>query len=106
MAEKAIQITSTLIVKLKHREQALQLAISHVATSRKEAGCIRHDVFVDPSEPTRFFFFERWLDRAALDQHLAQPYSLALVAQMKQWAAEPMSLAMCEIDQEHHTDPK
>ena len=40
-------------------------------TSRAEAGCIEYTFAADPLEAHRVVLFERWVDQAALDAHLA-----------------------------------
>ena len=39
--------------------------------SRAEPGCLEYTVAADPVEPGRVVLFERWVDQAALDAHIA-----------------------------------
>jgi quinol monooxygenase YgiN len=39
--------------------------------SRAEPGCLEYVVSVDPIEPGRAVLFERWVDQASLDAHIA-----------------------------------
>jgi quinol monooxygenase YgiN len=40
----------------------LRISREHVHRSRKEPGCISHDVSIDAENPLRLTFFERWSD--------------------------------------------
>lgn len=42
---------------------------SFVAPTRLEAGCLRYDLFVDLTEPSKFTFVEEWSSMEALDTH-------------------------------------
>lgn len=95
-----LQVTSTLVVKPRFRDQALALAEEHVALSLQEEGCISHAVYLHPSKPNELFFYERWADEAALHLHFAKPYSAKLIQSMSAWATEPMSLVISVIDSE------
>ena len=45
---------------------------------RTEDGCIQHILYVDAENRLRLFF-EKWRDRAALDEHFKQEGSLAFM---------------------------
>lgn len=59
------------------REGSLDVAIAlsreHVERSRREAGCISHDVHQHVDDAHRLVFVERWADRAAIDAHFGVP---------------------------------
>jgi len=42
-----------------------------VDDTRKEAGCIRYDLFRDTQEPDIFVFVEEWETRALWEDHMA-----------------------------------
>ena len=69
-------------------DEALRISREHVERSRSEPGCISHDVLVDPNEPDRLVFVERWADRAALDVHFTVPASIEFAATLGELAAE------------------
>ena len=48
--------------------------LAHAKGSRAEAGCLRFDVLRDNDNPNRFFFYEAYVDAAAVDVHKAQPH--------------------------------
>eukprot|EP00962_Isochrysis_galbana_P053743 scaffold25262_cov118-Isochrysis_galbana.AAC.5 len=45
-----------------------------VAGSRQEDGCLRFDLLRDNSNPHKFFFYEVYVDTAAVDVHKATPH--------------------------------
>mgnify|MGYP006313576159 CR=1 FL=1 len=68
-------------------EQALALSQVHVRRSRDEPGCIAHAVYLDPEDPLRLVFVERWADQAALQVHFKVPDSLGFVGALTQLAS-------------------
>jgi quinol monooxygenase YgiN len=45
-----------------------------VAPSRTEPGCMAYELHLDPDDPGKFMFYERFASQAALDLHLASPH--------------------------------
>jgi quinol monooxygenase YgiN len=74
-----IIVTGTILARQDSFAQVLKLSREHVERSRKEDGCISHDVHVDTENPLRLFFFERWRDEGALRAHFAVPASREFV---------------------------
>ena len=60
-------------------EEMTAEGVAHSRRSRAEDGCIQHILYVDAENPMRLFFFEKWRDRAALDEHFKQEGSLAFM---------------------------
>jgi quinol monooxygenase YgiN len=63
--------------------QALTVSLQHVVHSRTEPGCISHNVYQDPENPLRLFFYEQWADQDAINAHFILPSSKAFVAAVK-----------------------
>ena len=67
--------------------QIRELLTEQARLSRKEAGCVRFEVYQSNNDPTRFLLHERWESQTALDQHrtaeayttIYQPQVLPLV---------------------------
>ena len=78
-------------------DDALRISREHVERSRDEPGCISHDVLVDPHEPDRLVFVERWADRDALDTHFAVPESIAFTRALGEMAAKPPEMQILPI---------
>jgi quinol monooxygenase YgiN len=78
----------------KHLDQALSLSQAHVARSRKEPGCISHDVHVDVENRYRFVFIEQWSDASSLQAHFKVPEARAFVRSIAALAAVAPSMSI------------
>lgn len=76
-------VTGSVTARTDTFEALPDAALAHVARSRTEPGCLTHSVHVDCEDPMRFFFYEAWADRPALDAHVAQPGSAEFMAAVK-----------------------
>ncbi len=83
-----IVVTGTIVARPGMAAEVLALSLEHVRRSRAEPGCLSHDVFVDPENPLRMFFFERWADEPALRAHFEVPASREFVRALKDLLAE------------------
>lgn len=83
-----IVVTGAIVAKPETFDQILRLSIEHVERSRREPGCISHDVHVDCQNPMRLFFYERWQDEAAIKAHFAVPASRGFIKAVRELAAE------------------
>ena len=54
-----------------------------VAPSRLEAGCLAYELHVDPADPGKFMFYEKFSGQAAIDSHLASPHFSAFQGYLK-----------------------
>lgn len=89
-----IIITGELIAKTGCIEEALALSQQHVEHSRKEPGCISHNVFKDPEDPNKLFFFEQWTDNDAIALHFVKASSQAFVKNIASLAVTPPQLSI------------
>ena len=55
-------------------EEFLKVIEEDAKGSRDEPGCLRFDVLRDNDNPNRFFFYEAYIDTAAVDEHKAMPH--------------------------------
>jgi quinol monooxygenase YgiN len=78
-----ILVTGSIVAREDAFDDVLRSCLEHVERSRKEPGCISHDVHVDCQNPMRLFFFEQWADEAALRTHFAVEGSRAFVRSLK-----------------------
>lgn len=94
-----IIITGDLLIKEGNMQQALQASQKHVAHSRTEHGCISHAVYQDPEDALRLFFYEQWVDQAAIDAHFVLPSSQAFVTQVRSLVSAPPNLHIFNAEQ-------
>ena len=78
-----IMVTASILAREDSFDEVLRLSLERVERSRREPGCVSHDVHVDCQNPLRLFFFERWADEPALRAHFAVPASRQFVKSLK-----------------------
>jgi quinol monooxygenase YgiN len=78
-----ILVTGSILAKTDTFTEVLHLCLDHVERSRREPGCISHAVHIDCENPLRLFFFEQWVDEAALRTHFAVKGSWEFVGALK-----------------------
>jgi quinol monooxygenase YgiN len=83
-----IIVTGSILARQDSFTEVLRLSREHVERSRKEDGCISHDVHVDTENPLRLFFFEQWRDESALRTHFAVPASREFVKALRSLIVE------------------
>lgn len=64
----------TIRVKKGKAEAAKAFFKTFVDPSRSESGCIQYDLFQSATDEQVFYFFEKWKDEMALEQHGSQPF--------------------------------
>lgn len=93
-----IIITGAITARPDSIDELRAISLEHVRRSRLEPGCLSHAVHVDAEDPLRLFFFETWLDRAAVATHFAVPESGAFVRAASKLAAEQAAIRLYEAE--------
>jgi quinol monooxygenase YgiN len=98
MAEPAemMIVTGSIVARPETFDELLAASLEHVRRSRDEPGCISHAVHRDVEDDHRLVFFERWADRASLDDHFRVPASADFVRTVTRLAAQPPTMAIYE----------
>jgi len=78
-------------------DAAIALSRAHVERSRREAGCISHDVHHHVDDDHRLVFVERWADRAAIDAHFGLPESVAFARELTALATARPRIEVHEV---------
>ncbi|MBC7883790.1 MAG: antibiotic biosynthesis monooxygenase [Anaerolineae bacterium] len=90
----------TMLVTFKTKPEmtnAFQKALLHdLVNARKELGCITMQLFVDKNDSSILFFFERWQNQSALDNHFAQTYTKAVLELAETALISPMEILYME----------
>jgi quinol monooxygenase YgiN len=92
-------ITGDLLIKDGSMQLAMQACQKHIAHSRTEPGCISHNVYRDPENGSRLFFYEQWEDQASIDAHFVLPSSQAFVEQVRALVLAPPNLHIFNAEQ-------
>jgi quinol monooxygenase YgiN len=95
--EGMIVITGAARVADGNRAAFEQVAVRQVTLSRQEPGNVSYSYFEDRMEPGRFFFYEEWKDRAAVDFHFAQGYCHDFMEAARRLAEAEPELTIREI---------
>jgi quinol monooxygenase YgiN len=82
-----ILVTGRITAKPDTFDEILRVSREHVHRSRKEPGCISHDVSVDAEDPLTLQFVERWADAAALKTHFRVKESQVMWKRLQELAA-------------------
>ena len=93
-----IIITGAVTARPDTFDELRALCLEHTQRSRLEPGCLSHAVHVDAENPLRLFFFETWLDRAAVATHFAVPESGAFVRAASKLASEQTAIQLYEAE--------
>lgn len=94
-----ILVTGRVTAKPDTFEEILRVSRAHVARSRKEPGCISHDVSVDADDPLTLHFIERWADAASLKTHFRVPESRAMWQALQSLAADPGAMHIYQAEE-------
>ena len=71
-------------------EALRELLATLIAPTRAEPGCLQYDLHVSLVDANHLFFFERFVDVAAIEFHNEQPYLKQLGDQLAELIAEPV----------------
>ena len=62
-----------------------------------EDGCINYDLHQSADDKALFMFYENWLSREDLDDHLQMPYLQAFLARTDELLAEPAEISLWKM---------
>lgn len=94
-----ILVTGRVTAKPDTFDEILRVSREHVHRSRKEPGCISHDVSIDADDPLTLQFVERWADAAALKAHFRVRESQILWKTLQSLAADPGAMQIYEAQE-------
>ena len=94
-----ILVTGAVTAKSETFNEMLRVAREHVHRSRKEPGCISHDVSVDADDPLKLHFIERWESEAVLKAHFAVKESRVFWKVLQSLAADPGAMHIYEASE-------
>lgn len=64
-------ITAYKFIKPEKVDEFIEFTKPIIEKSRAEEGCISYTLYQDPSDNTKFIFYEEWKDQAAIDYHFS-----------------------------------
>ena len=84
-----LYVTFELIVRPNEAAAVRELMVSAVIKARTKPGC-KHCALLEVQSETRFFTYEIWTSRAAIDAHLASAQISELGQQLRALLAQPL----------------
>jgi quinol monooxygenase YgiN len=97
MKRPGCTIIGTCVAKPEAREELYHILLAQVAPTRAEADCVSYDFHCDKENPNIFVFYENFVDRDALDAHLAMPYLQPLFSERARLLAKPVDIRFLEM---------
>ncbi|MCL1067537.1 antibiotic biosynthesis monooxygenase [Shewanella olleyana] len=79
-------------VKPEYQAEFKAALLANKQGTASEAGNIEMKLFVDNQNPNVFFAFERWENQAAIEHHMAMPYTSAMIALFENSLEKPLEL--------------
>jgi quinol monooxygenase YgiN len=90
-------IIGTVVAKPEKRDELLRLLAAQVAPTRAEPGCINYDFHCDKSDPNTFVFYENFVSKEALEDHLNRPHLKPLMDKLDELLAKPVDIRYLEM---------
>ena len=78
---------ATITPKPEHYHDALTALQGIIQQTRAETGCLRFELNTDQGHDTNLYLVEHWTSPQALDDHYAQPYTVAVFNAYQNWLA-------------------
>lgn len=97
MTKPGCTIIGTVVAKPEKREELMRILAAQVAPTRAEPGCINYDFHCDQSDPNVFVFYENFVSKDALDEHLGKAHLKPLMDRLDELLAEPVNIRHLEM---------
>jgi quinol monooxygenase YgiN len=72
-------------------EKTKNAIMSIVTQTLNETGCVQFALHQSLDAST-LYLYEEWVDQVALDLHLKQPYTLAVISHFSEWVSVPVEV--------------
>lgn len=94
MSATSLTVIATIKAKAGMEDEVRRELLGLIDTTRKEAGCLNYDLHVSAEAPGVFLFHENWESKKHLDEHLARPHLVGLLAKADRLFAEPPQIKL------------
>ncbi len=74
-----INVIAHIQAKEEHLDAVLAALLKLIEPTRKEAGCLKYELFQDNNNKNLFIFVEQWESHALLQQHLQSEHIAAYI---------------------------
>jgi quinol monooxygenase YgiN len=97
MADRKLTVVAKIIAKPGLEEQVKATLLNLITPTRKEAGCINYDLHQSQEDKAHFLFYENWISRKDLDDHLKTPHLEAFLGKAAELLAEPIEITFWDM---------
>ena len=94
MADEKITVLARIKARKGMEEELCRQAMCLIEPTRAEAGCINYDLCRGADDKSLFMFYENWISKNALDEHLQTPHLKAFIAKADGLLAEPLDVIL------------
>ena len=97
MKKPGCTIIGTVVAKPEMRDELMRILAAQVAPTRAEPGCINYDFHCDKADPNVFIFYENFVNKEALEDHLKKPHLKPLIDRLDELLAKPVDIRYLEM---------
>ncbi len=97
MAEQKLTVVAKIVAKPGLEEKVKAELLNLITPTRKEAGCINYDLHRSQDNKAQFLFYENWVSRQDLDDHLKTPHLEAFLGKSQELLAEPIEITFWDM---------
>ena len=95
--KKGLTVVARIKAKAGMEERVRGELMALVAPTRSESGCINYDLHQSVDDKGLFLFYENWVSRKDLDEHLNMPYLQSFLKKADEILAEPVEIALWDM---------
>ena len=96
MANKKVTVVARIKAKKGMEEIVKQELIALLSPTRSEKGCINYDLHQSVEDKSLFMFYENWVSKKDLDEHLAMPHMKSHLKRANELFAGPPEITLWE----------
>jgi quinol monooxygenase YgiN len=97
MAGPKVTVVARIKAKPGMEERVKEELLALVAPTRTEPGCLNYNLHQALDDTSSFVFYENWLSKQDLDEHLQKPHLRAFLMKEDHLLAQPMDITLWEM---------
>jgi quinol monooxygenase YgiN len=96
MADEKVTVLARIKAKKGMEGKVRQELLSLLGPTRSEKGCLNYDLHCSKEDKSQFIFYENWVSKKDLDEHLTMPYMKAFMEKAHEFLSEPAEITLWE----------
>ncbi len=97
MAEQKLTVVAKIIAKPGLEEKVKAELLNLITPTRNEAACINYDLHQSQENKAKFLFYENWVSRQDLENHLKTPHLQAFLGKSEELLAAPLEVTFWDM---------